>query len=194
MKFHSHPKCTIFTEPIWADRDVRGFTGRRSLIFGRVVSNAGHVTHRDGPTSFRAPTAPKISLVGFAQAHVVATSSTTAPIHSRGFIKASVLKTIFKFVLGPLPRGVPGEGPDCHCPKKIGGFWADSGPDTGGTILSILILALSAARSSYTKSRIYSKCPSTILRNCPNRVETLSRPIPGPNRPIATISGSLDVV
>ncbi len=44
----------------------------------------------------------------------------------------AVLKTIFNFGLGnPLPRGVPGQGPDCHFPKEIGGF-ADSGPDPVG--------------------------------------------------------------
>ncbi len=41
-----------------------------------------------------------------------------------------VLKMIFNFCLvPPLPRGVPGEGPDCHFPKEIVGFWADSGPN-----------------------------------------------------------------
>ncbi len=30
-----------------------------------------------------------------------------------------VLKTIFNFVLGPPPQGVPGEGPDCHFPTEI---------------------------------------------------------------------------
>ena len=34
-----------------------------------------------------------------------------------------VLKMIFILFLGPpLPRGVPGEGPDCHFPKEIIGF------------------------------------------------------------------------
>ncbi len=34
-----------------------------------------------------------------------------------------VLKIIFNFVSwSPLPRGVPGEGPDCHFPKEIVGL------------------------------------------------------------------------
>ncbi len=41
-----------------------------------------------------------------------------------------VLTTVFIVVLAP-PRGVPGEGPDCHCPKGIVGFGADSGPNPG---------------------------------------------------------------
>ncbi len=41
-----------------------------------------------------------------------------------------VLKMIFNFFLGsPLPQGVPGEDPDCHFPKEIIGFGADSGPN-----------------------------------------------------------------
>jgi hypothetical protein len=41
-----------------------------------------------------------------------------------------VLKMIFVFVSWPpLPRGVPEEGPDCHFPMEIVGFWADSGPN-----------------------------------------------------------------
>ncbi len=33
-----------------------------------------------------------------------------------------VRKMIFNFCLGPpIPRGVPGEGPDCHFPKELVG-------------------------------------------------------------------------
>ena len=39
-----------------------------------------------------------------------------------------LLKMILNFVLGPpLPRGVPGEGPDYNFPKEIDGFLPDSG-------------------------------------------------------------------
>ncbi len=36
----------------------------------------------------------------------------------------AVLTTVFKFALGPrpLPRGVPGEGPERHVLEEIGGF------------------------------------------------------------------------
>ncbi len=40
-------------------------------------------------------------------------------------VHLAVLRTMFHFVLGPLPS--PGEGPDCNFPEAIGGFWADSG-------------------------------------------------------------------
>ena len=44
----------------------------------------------------------------------------------------------------PLPRGVPGEGPDCHFPKDIAGF----GPIPARfRIFLILFLALGTARS-----------------------------------------------
>ncbi len=52
---------------------------------------------------------------------------------------------ILNFVLGPpLPRGVPGEGPDCHCLKEIVGFGPIPARIRG---FVILILALSTARS-----------------------------------------------
>ncbi len=51
---------------------------------------------------------------------------------------------IVNFALGPpLPRGVPGEGPDCHFSKEIVGFGAIMARIRG---LLIFILALSAAR------------------------------------------------
>ncbi len=56
-----------------------------------------------------------------------------------------VFKDAFYLVLPPLPRRVPGEGPDCHVPKEIGGFGADSGPDPGGSLSFISVLALSAS-------------------------------------------------
>ncbi len=34
----------------------------------------------------------------------------------------AVLETIFDFVLGPPPRGVPGEGPDRHFHQETRGF------------------------------------------------------------------------
>ncbi len=44
-------------------------------------------------------------------------------VAARGPLSLVVLKIIFNFVLGPpLPRGVPGEGPDCHFPKEIVGL------------------------------------------------------------------------
>ncbi len=56
-----------------------------------------------------------------------------------------VLKIIFNFVLGPpLPRGVPGEGPDCYLPKAIAGF----GPIPARIRwFLIFFLALTTARS-----------------------------------------------
>ncbi len=58
----------------------------------------------------------------------------------------TVLKIIFNFVLAPpLPGGVPGEGPDCHVPKEIGGVWPTSARSRGAILFLILILALSAA-------------------------------------------------
>ncbi len=39
------------------------------------------------------------------------------------------LRTLFNFLLSPLPPGGPGEGPDCHFPAAIVGFWADPGPN-----------------------------------------------------------------
>ncbi len=33
-----------------------------------------------------------------------------------------VFKDVSDFYLGPLPWGLPGEGPDCHFPKELGGF------------------------------------------------------------------------
>ena len=61
-------------------------------------------------------------------------------------IYLDVLKIIYNFVLGPpLPRGVPGEGPDCHFPKEIVGF----GPIPARILgFSIFILALSTATTS----------------------------------------------
>ena len=59
-------------------------------------------------------------------------------------IVLEVLKMILIFVLAPpLPRGVPGEGPDCHVLKDI----VDCGP-IPARILTFLvfILALSTAR------------------------------------------------
>ncbi len=55
-----------------------------------------------------------------------------------------VLQIVFIFVLGPaLPRGVPGEGPECHFPKEIVGFGPLPARFRG---FAICILALSAAR------------------------------------------------
>ena len=66
------------------------------------------------------------------------------PLSGSRRLYLAVLKAIFDFVLGPpLPPGGPGEGPDCHFPKEIEGFWADSGPDPGSNIFLIFILALS---------------------------------------------------
>ncbi len=43
------------------------------------------------------------------------------------------LRTLFDFVLSPLPPGGPGEDPDCHFRKEI----VDSGPDPGVMIIFI---------------------------------------------------------
>ncbi len=41
----------------------------------------------------------------------------------REAVDLAVLKRILDFVIGPpLPRVVPGHGPDCHSPREIGGF------------------------------------------------------------------------
>ncbi len=55
-----------------------------------------------------------------------------------------MLKAVFDcFILGPLPRRAPGEGPDCRFESKIGGFGTGSG---GLNIFLIFIVALSTAR------------------------------------------------
>ncbi len=55
---------------------------------------------------------------------------------------------IFNFVLGPpLPRGVPGEGPDYHVPEEIVGFGPIPARIRG---FLIFILALSTARTMDT--------------------------------------------
>ncbi len=63
------------------------------------------------------------------------------------FFILDVLKTILIWVLDPLPKGVPGEGPDSCFPQETRRFWAVAGPDPGGNSFLILILAPSAARS-----------------------------------------------
>ncbi len=52
----------------------------------------------------------------------------------------------------PTPGGGPGEGPDCH-PLGNQWFWGDSGPDPGGNVFVILIVALRAARSSISEAQ-----------------------------------------
>ncbi len=61
-----------------------------------------------------------------------------------------VLKTIlYFFSWPPLPRGVPGEGPECHFPKEIIGF----GPIPARILkFRIFILALSSARMTGSTS------------------------------------------
>jgi hypothetical protein len=54
----------------------------------------------------------------------------------------AALKMIFNLFPS---RGVPGEGPDCQFPKGDM-FGTDVGPNLGGSMFLILILALSAAR------------------------------------------------
>ncbi len=58
----------------------------------------------------------------------------------------AVLKTKFKFVLGPPIPGGPGGGSGRPFPSGDHVFWADSSPDPGGNIFFILMLALSTAR------------------------------------------------
>ncbi len=58
----------------------------------------------------------------------------------------AVLSMIFDFYsCPPLPRGVPGEGPDCHSPQEIGGFGPIPARIRGAILFLILILALCAA-------------------------------------------------
>ncbi len=57
----------------------------------------------------------------------------------------NVFKDAFYFVLvSPHPGGSGGES-GLLCSKGDRGFWADSGPDPGGNLFVILILALRAA-------------------------------------------------
>ncbi len=49
-------------------------------------------------------------------------SQTGGDIESRVPFDLAVLKTILNFILGPIPRGLPGEGPDCQFPQEIMGF------------------------------------------------------------------------
>ncbi len=44
------------------------------------------------------------------------------PPISPGCASLVVLKTVLILYFAPLPRGVPGERPDCHFPEEIGGF------------------------------------------------------------------------
>ncbi len=57
----------------------------------------------------------------------------------------AVFRDAFSFVLVPLPRGGAGGGSGLSLCLGDRGFCADSDPDPGGNILSILILAVSAA-------------------------------------------------
>ncbi len=71
----------------------------------------------------------------------------------------SVLKDIFDFYLGPPPRGVPGEGPDCHFLEEIGGFGPAIARIRGLNLFLIFMLALS------TVGRHNRKCdPSAAQR------------------------------
>jgi hypothetical protein len=58
----------------------------------------------------------------------------------------AVLETIFDFVLGPPPPGGPGGGSGLTFSRGNQWFLVDSGPDPGGNVFLIFILALSAAR------------------------------------------------
>ena len=62
-----------------------------------------------------------------------------------GFGAWKCLKLFIFLVLGPpLPRGVPGEGPDCHFPREIVGV----GPIPARIrVFLISMLALSTARN-----------------------------------------------
>ncbi len=53
------------------------------------------------------------------------------------------LRRFLIVIFAPLPRG-GGEGPDFHVPKEPV-LWADSGPDQGGNLFVMTILAMSAA-------------------------------------------------
>ncbi len=46
----------------------------------------------------------------------------------------AVLETIFSFVHGPPSPGCPGEGPDCHFPKAVGGFGPIPARIRGGAV------------------------------------------------------------
>ncbi len=65
---------------------------------------------------------------------------------SLGWVPVLEVLNYFNFVLGPpLPRGVLGEGADCHSPKEIVGFGPIPARIQG---FLIFILALSTARLS----------------------------------------------
>ncbi len=60
------------------------------------------------------------------------------------------LKCFLFFVFPPhLPRGVPGEGPDCHVPKEIVGFGPIPARIRG---FLIFILALITARRNWPRT------------------------------------------
>ncbi len=72
----------------------------------------------------------------------------------------ALLETIFYFVLlPPLPRWVPGEGPDSEFPSEVEDFLADPGPDTGGNIFFNFILAISTDYNT----RLDSPCAEARL-------------------------------
>ena len=68
----------------------------------------------------------------------------------------ALLKTIFTSVLGPLPRGVPGEGPDCHVSLEIGGFR----PDPGSLVYFYLLCGLNSAELCHTL-KVTGRCRNT---------------------------------
>ncbi len=63
-----------------------------------------------------------------------------------GRLSTQLYLRTFLILLSPLHPGGPGEGPDCHFPKDIGGLGRFR-PGSGGNIFSVFILALSAAGS-----------------------------------------------
>ncbi len=68
--------------------------------------------------------------------------------HENEWLHIAVVLDAFYFVLVSPPPGGPGSGPDCHFPKEIEGFRPIPPRMRGGSILLIIILALSAVGES----------------------------------------------
>ena len=95
-----------------------------------------------------------------------------------GYINLEVLKHIFNFVLGPpLPRGVPGEGPDCHFQKEIVGV----GP-IPARILGFLVFILALSAAGMIALSGFFSAEDFMLRNSASRPTGANRALIGPKR------------
>ncbi len=97
----------------------------------------------------------------------------------------AVQKTILNFVIGHPPPGHPGGGSVLPFSEGSQRCWADSGPDPGGSIFVICMLALSAAGivgSSLfgfviiTLSKPYRTLIKTLLKPYYNPIKTVLKP------------------